>query len=684
MIITVNSNNRCSTKSQNYVYILFISILLLVSSCSVEATFNETECKTLQGDGTQQVTAEMFNFTISSQIVLSNMDTSGDQFFIYKLPSSASKLSCDHCNIQTLETTTLHFRGVRTLSILNNPISGKIYTSSVGSVSDLDYRAFDTSFIRELYWVLNMGINNVLPLSIKGYISGLPDGTTLTTTNFYSLNFQLGLNFNQSSFENLRTISTIATLILNDTKVQPNVQIDFPFADVHPTINTIQLYNLDLVAPTAYFNLSTMKSLMQFTISNSPNYNINGEIPFSAFGQSLTYIILSGIGITKPLSPNVPISNTLNIFTLSKNLLAGTPPIYPQANLLDYSNNKFSGLIPKEYCHYNFNLSYNLMTGELPTCVTCHLYSKLVKSMIVGNQFSNYRDNWTPSQYPPCTTIKIQTALLYDKSTLTIYGTDIGWENAFATKSPKTTIINEVPNERLGGPIWSMLYVDRYINVSFPSANNISISAPLTLQGAQISNISVYTAGNYGISFFMLGRGFGDNTSRIAMALGHYRCEVEQALSAAAGCTVYDVNIPDDTYIFQITILTPANTIITTNYTYIYRRSNASTTCPSKGGNTSVKFDAECASTNINAIGSNTLNYLTIEKNGKTLQGRFIDRMLSDGRPTFITTEIVKQTENEVMKFYIKFTKSGILIVKKASQEDDDPNSTSKLERINA
>ncbi|KAM9976431.1 hypothetical protein ACTFIR_010272 [Dictyostelium discoideum] len=69
----------------------------------------------------------------------------------------------------------------------------------------------------------------------------------------------------------------------------------------------------------------------------------------------------------------------------------------------------------------------------------------------------------------------------------------------------------------------------------------------------------------------------------------------------------------------------------------------------------SVKVDAaqdenEChQKSNINSNGDGvSLNYITIQKDKNVFSGRFIDKVLSDGRPTFSKVSISEQTENSI------------------------------------
>ncbi|KYR00593.1 tenascin C [Tieghemostelium lacteum] len=67
---------------------------------------------------------------------------------------------------------------------------------------------------------------------------------------------------------------------------------------------------------------------------------------------------------------------------------------------------------------------------------------------------------------------------------------------------------------------------------------------------------------------------------------------------------------------------------------------------------TTVSSVSECnGNANINGEESQleTLNYFTIEQEGKVLYGKFIDQMMSDGKPTYSSTKIMSKTENEII-----------------------------------
>ncbi|GAM25189.1 hypothetical protein SAMD00019534_083640 [Acytostelium subglobosum LB1] len=62
------------------------------------------------------------------------------------------------------------------------------------------------------------------------------------------------------------------------------------------------------------------------------------------------------------------------------------------------------------------------------------------------------------------------------------------------------------------------------------------------------------------------------------------------------------------------------------------------------------KKQQECETTRISsdAVDTGSLNYLTMERYGAMLYGRFIDRVLSDGRPTFSQVSILNQTDDGI------------------------------------
>ena len=145
---------------------------------------------------------------------------------------------------------------------------------------------------------------------------------------------------------------------------------------------------------------------------------ISGDIPswiWDRWNYSLAWISLSDNMFTgmELNSYVIPFSNTLYSFNLSFNRLQGSIPMpYPSAQLLDYSNNSFSsllpnftlylsstwylmlshnnisGYLPRSICHSPLDvldLSYNNFSGPLPQCLMENTFLRIIN--LRENQF---------------------------------------------------------------------------------------------------------------------------------------------------------------------------------------------------------------------------------------------------------------------------------------------------------
>ncbi|KAM9985531.1 hypothetical protein ACTFIZ_009072 [Dictyostelium cf. discoideum] len=91
-------------------------------------------------------------------------------------------------------------------------------------------------------------------------------------------------------------------------------------------------------------------------------------------------------------------------------------------NRFEINNNQIEGTIDSSWCNTLLKINNNKLSGELPSCFTCHLYSETLKSMIItGNSFSNV------NPIPECKTLIPN--LYYDPKSgkLYLYGDDLGF-----------------------------------------------------------------------------------------------------------------------------------------------------------------------------------------------------------------------------------------------------------------
>ena len=163
---------------------------------------------------------------------------------------------------------------------------------------------------------------------------------------------------------------------------------------------------------------------------------ISGDIPswiWDRWNYSLAWISLSHNMFTgmELNSYVIPFSNTLYSFNLSFNRLQGSIPMpYPSAQLLDYSNNSFSsllpnftlylsstaylmlshnnisGYLPRSICHSPLevlDLSYNNFSGPLPQCLMENTFLRII----------NLRENQFNGMLPSNISIGCQVETIY-------------------------------------------------------------------------------------------------------------------------------------------------------------------------------------------------------------------------------------------------------------------------------
>lgn len=88
----------------------------------------------------------------------------------------------------------------------------------------------------------------------------------------------------------------------------------------------------------------------------------------------------------------------------------------------EINNNQLVGTINSSWCNTLLKINNNKLSGELPSCFTCHIYSDYVKSMIItGNKFTN------ENPIADCKTLKPN--LFYNSTSreLYLYGKDLGF-----------------------------------------------------------------------------------------------------------------------------------------------------------------------------------------------------------------------------------------------------------------
>jgi len=145
---------------------------------------------------------------------------------------------------------------------------------------------------------------------------------------------------------------------------------------------------------------------------------------------------------------------------------------------ININNNKFYGLVPLWFCNLDITFSNNHFQYQLPSCFTCFLNNPLIRDKVNGNNFTNYKDDMTPSQYPPCSSLTLHyyalakvnpksTMYLYDtKYVFYIFGNDLGIQSNIEIKERGFTVKMLKPNE---------IYFIELDDISYAKLRNISL-----------------------------------------------------------------------------------------------------------------------------------------------------------------------------------------------------------------
>ncbi|KAM9992753.1 hypothetical protein ACTFIY_010201 [Dictyostelium cf. discoideum] len=352
------------------------------------------------------------------------------------------------------------------------------------------------------------------------------DNVKCGSVTFRAFNSPSALGF--SNIPTLRNINSIYLYITVGT-------LDFTQFGLIPKdnlINTI-FFNGALISPTIV-DLRNLTLLNYIDLRNVVlDFNYQGKIPL-ILPQSVTSLGISGSSFS---GVNEFIGNYPRISTvaLSFNQIPDSFTEWKNRGYtsFDLNDNKLQGTIDPSWCTTVLKIGNNQLSGNLPSCYTCHLLSSIVKLLVIGggNSFTNI------NPIPECTTLIPN--LRYNSSTkeLTLYGDDLGFyaENVVVpgfdySFSPK---------------IQSKLFVASYViqsnlpqilNFNFPGANKTFTLS--TIQKPPIINTVITTAQSN--SFILEGSFFNYNISSIEIFISGIQCSIMSATFYKVECLTFE------------------------------------------------------------------------------------------------------------------------------------------------
>ncbi|XP_068636873.1 receptor like protein 22-like isoform X2 [Aristolochia californica] len=178
-----------------------------------------------------------------------------------------------------------------------------------------------------------------------------------------------------SWFLNLKNLSTLE---LSDNRF--SVSVADNLSSSFPRLRTLKLGSCKLNRLPEF--LIHQKQLNELDLSNN---EIKGEIPEWIWQMPLNRLNLSTNSLTSlEKSPSHTTSHFLTVLDLHSNRLQGPVPLPPNSSILvDYSDNRFSSVIPDEIGSYIpdvifFSLSRNNLHGKIPQSICNARYLKVL------------------------------------------------------------------------------------------------------------------------------------------------------------------------------------------------------------------------------------------------------------------------------------------------------------------
>ncbi|KAF7845300.1 receptor-like protein 7 [Senna tora] len=319
-----------------------------------------------------------------------------------------------------------HFQGLQNLVIIDlrdNSINGSI-PSSLFTLPLLETIQLSSNKFSQLGEFSNVTSSklNTLDLSSNNLAGPIP-------RSIYKLRSLSSLQLSSNKFNGsvlLDMIGDLRNLTTLDLSYN-NLSIDVNISDAHlssfPNMSNLKLACCKLKSFPDF--LRYQSKLTSLDLSNN---QIEGTIPNWIWKlENLGNLNLSSNALTDLERPSQNISSRLVLLDLHSNQLRGPISVFPQyAAYLDYSNNKFSsiipddigdylsitiflslsnnsfhGVIPESFCNASnpqvLNLSYNNISGTIPLCLMTMSETLGVLTLRKNNLTGHIPDNFSAS-----------------------------------------------------------------------------------------------------------------------------------------------------------------------------------------------------------------------------------------------------------------------------------------------
>ncbi|KAM9962541.1 hypothetical protein ACTFIR_005449 [Dictyostelium discoideum] len=272
----------------------------------------------------------------------------------------------------------------------------------------------------------------------------------------------------------------------------------------------------------------------------------------------------------------------LGIDLSNNNITSELPNIFqpndtrPPLNMV-FSNNKFYGAIPPNFCYHTLNISNNNFETELPMCFTCHYYS--IKDSLLGNNYTNMVNG----KFPNCTGIRFTSNAVFALNEYSfVEGENLGWsftnlENLLTT--PYISLTTFIPNKKMKIYFSTMASYPLlkknnftinvfYKEIPFNTTINVEISPPI------IKDIFPDSPNMYSSSFMVVGTALQSDGSPYEIPTIYFdnmQCIVKNVSSISPYCTINSFIVDG---IYNVSYYLPSTNLTSEIYQYNFTRNS--------------------------------------------------------------------------------------------------------------
>ncbi|KAK5576681.1 hypothetical protein RB653_007825 [Dictyostelium firmibasis] len=316
--------------------------------------------------------------------------------------------------------------------------------------------------------------------------------------DFQTVEMNFDDNFDLTSIVNFATISTKIMLITHNIASSSMTASTEFYGHLNFKISKLYI-NSRLSTPSVFFNFSKNKNYEYIQIPSMGNFNVNGEFPIINIQKNTSlYISYGTLSNMPPISQWGDVDHNITLTAMTMN--TALPNFTGSGQFYKLSGDGLFGTIDKSWCNTEIVVSYNQLTGTIPSCFSCYFNNSEVPGIdfpqgtmftrFAGNQFTNYNLSI------PCTTFYPRVSVLQKfPPIIKMFGQDIGYDprnwlvnNTIGFSNVKKVLIGREYHLTLESG--SFIGVD-YFSVLFKLPYNNVYTFPIVEKNPIINKISV-------------------------------------------------------------------------------------------------------------------------------------------------------------------------------------------------